>query len=127
VSRVEISAVEPDDQNVLWADTSEQGDAVLPLGGGGGSVVGEGVGGRLRHDMGDLDTDDVGEGTVNLYNRVPTGGSAGEVLVKQSATDYASAWVRLYPYNTARESAVAKLQALGLTETEALALVGGTP
>jgi hypothetical protein len=27
----------------------------------------------------------------------------------------------------ARESAVAKLQALGLTETEALALVGGTP
>jgi hypothetical protein len=27
----------------------------------------------------------------------------------------------------ARQSAVAKLQALGLTEAEALALVGGTP
>jgi hypothetical protein len=49
---VEISAVEPENLTVLWADTSEQGDAVLPLGGGGGAVVGEGVGGRLRHDMG---------------------------------------------------------------------------
>jgi hypothetical protein len=30
---VVISPTEPDDQNVLWADTSEAGDAVLPLGG----------------------------------------------------------------------------------------------
>jgi hypothetical protein len=31
------------------------------------------------------------------------------------------------PQPDARESALAKLQALGLTEAEALALVGGTP
>jgi hypothetical protein len=31
------------------------------------------------------------------------------------------------PEELARQSAVAKLQALGLTEQEALALVGGTP
>jgi hypothetical protein len=30
---VEISAVEPENLTVLWADTSEEGDAVLPLGG----------------------------------------------------------------------------------------------
>jgi hypothetical protein len=30
---VVISPTEPDDQDVLWADTSEVGDAVLPLGG----------------------------------------------------------------------------------------------
>jgi len=34
------------------------------------------------------DTDDVPEGTTNLYNRVPTGGVAGDVLVKDSATDF---------------------------------------
>ena len=33
-------------------------------------------------------TDVITEGTTNLYTRVPTGGAAGEVLVKQSATDY---------------------------------------
>jgi hypothetical protein len=33
------------------------------------------------------------------YSKVPQGGSAGEVLVKQSATDFASGWQRLYPYN----------------------------
>ena len=35
-----------------------------------------------------LDTDDVGEGTTNLYNRVPTGGATNNVLAKNSATDF---------------------------------------
>jgi hypothetical protein len=39
-----------------------------------------------------LDTDDVSEGTVNLYNRVPTGGVSGQVLAKVSATDYDLTW-----------------------------------
>jgi hypothetical protein len=33
------------------------------------------------------------------YSKVPSGGSAGEVLVKQSATDYDSAWTNLDPYS----------------------------
>jgi hypothetical protein len=41
------------------------------------------------------DTDDVPEGTGNLYNRVPAAGAAGEVLAKVSATDYDSGWVTL--------------------------------
>jgi hypothetical protein len=85
---VEISAVEPENLTVLWADTSEQGDAVLPLGGSAGQSLVKVSGDDYDTTWADLDTDDVGEGTVNLYNRVPTGGSAGEVLVKQSATDY---------------------------------------
>jgi hypothetical protein len=36
---VEISAVEPENLTVLWADTSEEGDAVLPLGGLKGAVL----------------------------------------------------------------------------------------
>jgi hypothetical protein len=40
----------------------------------------------------DLDTDDVSEGTTNLYNRVPTGGVSGQVLAKVSATDYDLTW-----------------------------------
>jgi hypothetical protein len=40
----------------------------------------------------DLDTDGVSEGTVNLYNRVPAGGGAGDVLVKSSGTDYDASW-----------------------------------
>jgi hypothetical protein len=35
-----------------------------------------------------LDSDDVAEGTTNLYNRVPAAGSAGDVIVKQSGTNY---------------------------------------
>jgi hypothetical protein len=36
---VEISAVEPENLTVLWADTSEEGDAVLPLGGAAGQSL----------------------------------------------------------------------------------------
>jgi hypothetical protein len=85
---VEISAVEPENLTVLWADTSEEGDAVLPLGGAVGQSLVKVSGDDYDTTWADLDTDGVSEGTVNLYNRVPTGGSAGEVLVKQSATDY---------------------------------------
>jgi hypothetical protein len=85
---VEISAVEPENLTVLWADTSEEGDAVLPLGGAAGQSLVKVSGDDYDTTWADLDTDGVSEGTVNLYNRVPTGGSAGEVLVKQSATDY---------------------------------------
>ena len=49
---VVISPTAPADTDVLWADTSEEGDAVLP-----------------------------------------TGGSAGQVLVKDSGTDYDASWV----------------------------------
>jgi hypothetical protein len=38
------------------------------------------------------DTDDVAEGTTNLYNRVPAAGTAGQVLTKQSGTDYDADW-----------------------------------
>jgi hypothetical protein len=85
---VEISAVEPENLTVLWADTSEEGDAVLPLGGAAGQSLVKVSGDDYDTTWADLDTDGVSEGTVNLYNRVPTGGSAGEVLVKQSATDF---------------------------------------
>jgi len=39
-----------------------------------------------------LDSDDVAEGTTNLYNRVPTGGTTGQVLAKASGTNYDAAW-----------------------------------
>jgi post-segregation antitoxin (ccd killing protein) len=39
-----------------------------------------------------LDSDDIAEGTTNLYNRVPTGGTTGQVLAKASGTDYDAAW-----------------------------------
>jgi hypothetical protein len=39
-----------------------------------------------------LDSDDITEGTTNLYNRVPTGGTTGQVLAKASGTDYDAAW-----------------------------------
>jgi hypothetical protein len=37
-------------------------------------------------------TDVITEGTTNLYNRVPTGGGAGQVLVKSSATNFDTSW-----------------------------------
>jgi hypothetical protein len=42
-----------------------------------------------------LDTDDVGEGTVNLYNRVPAAGTVGQSLVKVSGDDYDTGWESL--------------------------------
>ena len=36
----------------------------------------------------DSDTDDLSEGSVNLYNRVPTGGATNNVLAKNSAADF---------------------------------------
>ena len=39
-----------------------------------------------------LDTDDVSEGTTNLYNRVPAGGTADQVLSKVDGTDYNVQW-----------------------------------
>jgi hypothetical protein len=85
---VEISAVEPENLTVLWADTSEEGDAVLPLGGAAGQSLVKVSGDDYDTTWADLDTDDVSEGTVNLYNRVPTGGTALQVLTKNSGTDF---------------------------------------
>lgn len=39
------------------------------------------------------DSDDLSEGTTNLYNQVPAGGTAGQVLSKIDATDYNSQWI----------------------------------
>jgi hypothetical protein len=89
---VEISAVEPENLTVLWADTSEEGDAVLPLGGAAGQSLVKVSGDDYDTTWADLDTDGVSEGTVNLYNRVPAGGAAGQVLTKASETDYDAAW-----------------------------------
>jgi hypothetical protein len=85
---VEISAVEPENLTVLWADTSEEGDAVLPLGGAAGQSLVKVSGDDYDTTWADLDTDGVSEGTVNLYNRVPTGGTALQVLTKNSGTDF---------------------------------------
>jgi hypothetical protein len=85
---VVISPSEPDDLDVLWADTSEEGDAVLPLGGSAGQSLVKVSGDDYDTAWADLDTDDVSEGTVNLYNRVPTGGTALQVLTKNSGTDF---------------------------------------
>lgn len=38
------------------------------------------------------DTDDLPEGTTNLYNKVPVGGSAGQVLTKVDGSDYNANW-----------------------------------
>jgi hypothetical protein len=77
---VVISPSEPDDLDVLWADTSEVGDAVLPLGGSAGQSL-------VKVSGDDYDTD--------WETLVPTGGSAGQVLVKQSATDYDAAYAQV--------------------------------
>jgi hypothetical protein len=37
-------------------------------------------------------TDSLTEGSINLYNKLPAGGSTGEVLAKVSATDYDLEW-----------------------------------
>lgn len=42
-----------------------------------------------------LDSDDVAEGSVNLYNRVPAGGSGGQYLRKVDGTDFNTTWVTL--------------------------------
>lgn len=44
-------------------------------------------------NLSSFDTDDLSEGTTNLYNRVPTGGTAAQVLAKIDGTDYNSQWV----------------------------------
>jgi hypothetical protein len=43
-------------------------------------------------------TDVITEGTANLYNRLPTGGSAGQVLTKASGTAYDAEWDDVQPY-----------------------------
>lgn len=39
-----------------------------------------------------LDTDNIAEGSTNLYNVVPAGGTTGQYLSKDSATDYDMSW-----------------------------------
>lgn len=38
-------------------------------------------------------TDDITEGTTKLFNKVPSGGTTGQILAKSSNTDYALEWV----------------------------------
>lgn len=44
-------------------------------------------------ESGDYTTDQVTEGTTSLYNKVPIGGSTGQVLAKASATDLDLEWI----------------------------------
>jgi hypothetical protein len=59
-----------------------------PAGGEGGAV--NSVNGQT--DVVVLDTDDIGEGSTNLYNVVPAGGTTGQVLEKVDGTDYNVQW-----------------------------------
>jgi hypothetical protein len=43
-------------------------------------------------DLSGFDTDDLSEGTTNVYNKIPTGGIAGQVLEKVDGTDYNIQW-----------------------------------
>jgi hypothetical protein len=76
-----ISPTEPDSTDVLWADTSEEGDAVLPVGGTTGQSL-------VKASDADYDSE-----WADIDGLLPQGGATGEVLVKQSATDYDTAWV----------------------------------
>lgn len=82
---VVISPTEPDDTDVLWADTSEVGDAVVPVGGTTGQSL-------VKASDADYDSE-----WADIDGLLPTGGAAGEVLVKQSATDYDAAWFKAVP------------------------------
>jgi len=44
-------------------------------------------------------TDDLPEGTTNLYNRIPSGGAIGQYIRKNGASDYDTNWATL-PSNT---------------------------
>jgi hypothetical protein len=50
---VEISPTEPTNTDILWADTTEPGDQVIPPGGWHRGCAGEGVIERLRLRVGD--------------------------------------------------------------------------
>jgi hypothetical protein len=78
---VVISDSVPDDTDVLWADTSEAGDAVVPTGGATGEAL-------VKASGSDYDTE-----WAEIPNPVPTGGTTGQVLAKASATDYDTDWV----------------------------------
>jgi hypothetical protein len=43
-------------------------------------------------DLSGFDTDDLSEGTTNVYNKIPTGGIAGQVIEKVDGTDYNIQW-----------------------------------
>ena len=77
---VVISDTAPSATDVLWADTSEPGDAVLPLGGAAGQSL-------VKVSGADYDTE-----WADIDGLLPSGGAAGEVLVKQSATDFDVDW-----------------------------------
>jgi hypothetical protein len=58
--------------------------------GGGGEGAVDSVNGQTGTVV--LDTDDIGEGSTNLYNVVPAGGTTGQVLEKVDGTDYNVQW-----------------------------------
>jgi hypothetical protein len=78
---VVISDSVPDGTDVLWADTSEAGDAVVPTGGATGEAL-------VKASGDDYDTE-----WAEIPNPVPTGGSTGQVLAKASGTNYDTEWV----------------------------------
>lgn len=57
-------------------------------GGGGGAV--DSVNGQTGVVV--LDSDDITEGSTNLYNVVPSGGTTGQILEKINGTDYNVQW-----------------------------------
>jgi hypothetical protein len=63
---VVISPTEPENFDVLWADTSEEGDAVLPVGGTTGQALVKASDGVYDAEWVTLDTDGVVE-AGNLY------------------------------------------------------------
>jgi hypothetical protein len=44
-------------------------------------------------DLSGFDTDGLSEGTTNIYNKIPTGGTAGQLIEKVDGTDYNVQWV----------------------------------
>lgn len=86
---------------VVVTDTA--GVATVTIGGGGSTAWGD-ITGTLSTQT-DLqsaldgkqatitNSDDITEGTTNLYNKIPIGGTTGQVLSKTSATNYDLQWV----------------------------------
>jgi hypothetical protein len=53
--------------------------------------------GRALTWLGTRSTDDLPEGATNLYNKIPSGGTAGQVLDKVDGTDYNVQWTTPSP------------------------------
>jgi hypothetical protein len=110
---IEVDATPPVDTTILWADTTEPGDQVIPPGGGTGDVLAKVSSNDYDSgwvtlgldDLSDVDLTGVGDDDILQFDSalgvflpvpvpssLPTGGTTGQVLVKASGTDYDTAW-----------------------------------